>query len=83
MYPPMLEQAESEGHKAKRMFGYAVKAEEVHAGLYTRALEAAKQGKDLAETEFYLCPVCGHIEIGRPSDPCPICGTKAEKFTQV
>jgi rubrerythrin len=83
MYPPMLEQAESEGHKAKRMFGYAVKAEEVHAGLYTRALEAAKQGKDLAETEFYLCPVCGHIEIGRPSDPCPICGTKAEKFTQI
>jgi rubrerythrin len=61
MYPPMLQQAESDGHKAKRMFGYAVKAEEVHARLYEQALEAVKQGKDLEHTEFYLCPVCGHI----------------------
>ena len=39
MYPPMLEIAEAEGHKAKRMFKYAVAAEEVHANLYTAALE--------------------------------------------
>src|SRR5512143_3158542 len=47
MYPPMLSQAEADGHKAKRMFGYAVQAEEVHARLYSMALEAAAQGKDL------------------------------------
>ncbi|MBW1881863.1 MAG: rubrerythrin family protein [Deltaproteobacteria bacterium] len=83
MYPPMLEQAEADGHKAKRMFGYAVKAEEVHATLYKMALEAAKQGKDLTETSFYLCPVCGHIELGAPPEKCPICGVKGEKFLQV
>ena len=83
MYPPMLEQADSEGHKAKRMFTFAVKAEEVHAGLYKQALEAAKHGKDLTETGFYLCPVCGHIELGQPPANCPICGTRAEKFKQV
>jgi rubrerythrin len=65
------------------MFGYAVKAEEVHARLYTMALEAVKAGKDLTDTDFYLCPVCGHIEIGKPADPCMICGTKADKFVQV
>jgi len=80
MYPPMLKQAETDGHKAKRMFGYAVKAEEVHAKLYSKALEAVKQGKDLTNVEFYLCPVCGYIEIGKPKDACPVCGTKAEKF---
>lgn len=83
MYPPMLAQAEAEGSKAKRMFGYAVKAEEVHAKLYALALEAARQGKDMEETQFYLCPVCGHIEMGRPPESCPICGVKAEKFVQV
>jgi len=83
MYPPMLEQAEADNHKAKRMFGYAVKAEEVHANLYKMALEAAESGKDLTETDFYLCPVCGHIEIGKPTDACPICGTKAAKFIKV
>ena len=83
MYPPMLQQAIADDHRAKRMFGYAVKAEAVHARLYQMALEAVAQGKDLSEAKFYLCPVCGHIELGTPPASCPICGAKAEKFTQV
>lgn len=83
MYPPMLAQAEADGHKARRMFGYAVQAEEAHARLYTLALEAAQQGKDLTETEFYLCPVCGRIELGKPTEACPTCGTKPDKFVLV
>jgi rubrerythrin len=82
MYPPMLQQAEVENHKAKRMFGYAVKAEEVHARLYKLAVDAAKEGRDLSVTEFYLCPVCGYIEFGKAPDTCPICGTKGSKFVQ-
>ena len=82
MYPPMLKQAEADEHKAKRMFGYAVEAEAVHAKLYKLALEAVQQGKDL-EVDFYLCPVCGYIEFGKPTNPCPICGTKPDKFVQV
>lgn len=83
MYPPMVEQATVDAHKAKRMFGYALDAEEVHAKLYTLALEAVKQGKDLTEVEFYLCPVCGNIEIGKPTEACKVCGSKADKFVLV
>lgn len=83
MYPPMLDQADADGHKARRMFALAVKAEEVHANLYKKALEAAKAGRDLEETEFYLCPYCGHIEFGRPPEACPICGAKAAAYIQV
>lgn len=83
MYPPMVKQAELEGHKAKRMFDYAQKVEEVHARLYRMALEAAKKGEDLKDAEFYLCPVCGHIEIGKPKEPCFVCGVKPEKFVLV
>jgi rubrerythrin len=83
MYPPMLQRAIAVGHKAKRMFGYAVEAEAVHAKLYALALEAVQQGRDLAETKFYLCPICGHIEFGEPPEACPICGTKASRFVQV
>ena len=68
MYPPMFAQAEAEGHKSKRMFGYALEAEAVHAKLYQLALEAVQQGKDLTEVDFYLCPVCN---------------TKPEKFVLV
>jgi len=80
MYPPMLKQAEADGHKAKRMFKYAVDAEAVHARLYQLAREAVSNGKDLEVNDFYLCPVCGFIELGSPPEKCPICNLKAEKF---
>ena len=83
MYPPMVAQAQAENHKGKRMFNFALKAEAVHAELYKKALEAVSQGKDLAETNFYLCPVCGHIELVNPPANCPICGVKGEMFVQV
>jgi rubrerythrin len=83
MYPPMLDQAVQEDHKAQRMFKYAISAEDVHAQLYKLALDAAEQGKDLDETDFYLCPVCGHIEFGKPVENCPICGALASKYVQV
>lgn len=79
MYPPMLEQAEAEGHRAKAMFKWAIEAEKVHADLYTRALEAVKAGKDL-DVEVYLCPNCGHIEFGKPSNKCPICQAPPERY---
>ncbi|RPI24300.1 MAG: rubrerythrin family protein [Acidobacteria bacterium] len=82
MYPPMVTQAENENHKAKRILGYAVKAEAVHACLYQKALEAVASGKDLGDNEFYLCPVCGHIEFGKPPEECPICGAKGSKFVK-
>lgn len=81
MYPPMLSKAEEEGHGAKRMFKYAVEAEAVHAELYAKALEAVKAGKDL-DVDFYLCPVCGYIEFGQPTEACPVCKTKPEKFVK-
>lgn len=83
MYPPMYEQAKAEDHKAKRMFGYALEAEKVHAALYEEALKAVNEGRDLEDVTIYLCPICGHIELKEPTSACPICGVKAEKYVQV
>lgn len=83
MYPPMTKQAEAENHSAKRMFKFAEEAEKVHAELYIKALEAAKNGKDLDVSDFYLCPVCGYIELGKAPEKCPICGAFAKAFEQL
>ena len=83
VYPPMLKQAEIDGHKARRMFGYALDAEAAHARLYQMAWDAVEQENDLAETDFYLCPICGYIELGKPKDACSICGTTPDKFVEV
>lgn len=83
MYPPMVELAQSEGHKAKTMFKFAVDAEEVHARIYSKALEAVKNGTDMDVSDFYLCPVCGYIELGKVPEKCPVCGALGKVFHQV
>jgi rubrerythrin len=83
MYPPMVEKAKEDGHKAKTMFTFAVKAEAVHAKLYKLAIEAAKAGKDLDVKDFYLCPICGHVEFGTPPEKCPVCGAKQSAYVTV
>ena len=80
MYPPMVEQAEAEGHKARRPLGWALEAEKVHADLFAKAIETVKEGKDLEGAEVFLCPVCGHLELGEPKERCPICGLPPEKY---
>jgi rubrerythrin len=83
MYPPMVEQAAAEGHKAKKMLDFANRAEKVHAGLFRQALEALRAGKDLSKMEVYLCPFCGDVEFGVPPERCPICGAPGAKFQKV
>jgi rubrerythrin len=83
MYPPMVEQAKAEGHKAKVLLDFANRAEKVHAGLFQQALEALRGGKDLSQMEVYLCPVCGDLEFGAPPERCPICGAPASRFQKV
>ena len=84
MYPEFLVQAKAEGNAAAiKSFEYAMAAEKVHYGLYARALELVKQGKDLENAVIYLCPVCGNVEIGVLPDKCPICGVPSSKFLEV
>jgi rubrerythrin len=83
MYPPMLALAKEDGHRAKTMFKFAVDAEEVHAIIYKKALEAVKNGVDMDVTDFHLCPICGYIELGTVPEKCPVCGAKGKVFVQV
>jgi rubrerythrin len=83
MYPPMLEQAQKEGHRAKVVMGFALAAEKVHARLYQQALDAVKAGKDLSKMEIYLCPFCGYLELGEAPAKCPICGAPGAKLQKM
>jgi rubrerythrin len=83
MYPPMVEQAEQEGHKGKTMLKWAGAVEKVHADLYKQALQALQAGKDLGSMEIYLCPVCGNLELGTRPEKCSVCGLPGAKFQAV
>jgi rubrerythrin len=48
MYPKMIEEAKEEGNKAaERSFNYANAVEEVHAGLYQKALDSLDSPEDV------------------------------------
>jgi rubrerythrin len=83
MYPPMVEQAVRENHKARHMLSFANAAEKVHAGLFAQALAALESGADLSTMDVYLCPVCGDVEFGTPPERCPLCGAPGSKFKKV
>jgi rubrerythrin len=81
MYPAMIEAAKEEGDKsAERSFFYANKVEEVHAGLYQKALDNLDS---LEEVDYYVCSVCGYTCEKEPPDQCPVCGSKAKAFFSV
>ncbi len=81
MYPPMIANAEKEGHKAAvRTFTYANEVEKVHAELYQKALDNIETPQSV---DYYVCSVCGHTCENEAPETCPVCGSKAKAFSKV
>ena len=81
MYPQMIKDAEEEENNgAVRSFKYANEVEKIHAGLYGKALENLGSN---AETDYYVCDVCGNTVEGEAPDACPVCGAKKPAFKKI
>ncbi len=81
MYPEMIEAAQAEGNKAaERSFSYANEVEEVHAGLYKKALENLESPQ---EVDYFVCSVCGYTCESEPPEVCPVCKSKSKAFFKV
>ena len=84
MYPKYLSIAKQEGnHKAAWSFDVANKVEQVHAGLFSRAVEALRNNKELQKIDYYVCSVCGNTVEGLAPVKCPICGAQKTEFLKV
>jgi len=84
MYPEYLKVAQQEISKqAAWTFDVANQVEQIHANLYSKALEALKSGKALSETDYYVCSVCGNTVESNPPEKCPICGAPKSKFSKI
>ncbi len=81
MYPRMIAEAEAEGQQAAlRNFKFANAVEQVHAGLYQKALDSLGRN---AAVDYYVCQVCGHTLEGEPTGPCPICNAAKSAFKKI
>ncbi len=81
MYPEFLVEAKQENAKqAAWSFDVANKVEQIHAGLFQKAMDAMKNKKEREKVDYYVCSVCGNTVEGSPPEKCPICGSPREKF---
>jgi len=81
MYPEYISAAKKEGNKqAAWSFDVANQVEQIHAKLFTKAIDALDNKKPLEQIDYYVCGVCGNTIEGAPSDKCPICSAPREKF---
>jgi rubrerythrin len=81
MYPEFLAEANKENAKqAAWSFDVANRVEQIHAGLFQKAIDAMKNKKELEKVDYYVCSVCGNTVEGSPPEKCPICGSPREKF---
>ena len=84
MYPDFIADAKKEGNKkAEVSFDYANRVEQIHAGLYQKALDALKNKQQPIKAEYWVCPVCGNTFEGSAPDACPICATPKTKFMPI
>ena len=82
MYPAMIEAAQNESNKAaERSFSYANAVEEVHAGLYQKALDNLDNPGDV--NYYYVCSVCGYTCENEAPDTCPVCKARSKAFMKV
>ncbi|MFW6113945.1 MAG: rubrerythrin family protein [Actinomycetota bacterium] len=81
MYPRMMEEAKEEGKDdAYQSFAYANTVEEIHAGLYKKALENLGENE---KVDYYVCQYCGNTVEGDPPEKCPVCGAPRKMFKKI
>lgn len=84
MYPEYIEVAKRERNKqAEWSFDVANKVEQIHAGLFKRAMKALKDDEELQEVDYYVCKVCGNTVERAAPERCPICGAPRAQFIKV
>jgi rubrerythrin len=81
MYPRMIEEAKADGEDAAyQSFANANAVEEIHAGLYQKALDNLGSNEEVG---YYVCQVCGNTVEGEAPERCPICGAPKKMFKKI
>jgi rubrerythrin len=81
MYPDFITEAQEEKNDmAVWTFDVANKVEEIHAGLYEKALENLG---DNVEVTYFVCNFCGNTVEKDAPDICSVCGAPKKEFTQI
>ena len=77
----MISEAKAEAEKvAERSFILANEVEQIHAGLYKKALDNLD---NFPVKDYYVCSVCGYTIADEAPEKCPVCGALKKAFNKV
>jgi rubrerythrin len=80
-YPPMVQDAvKDDALEARHSLEYGMSIGPIIAKLINQAMSSPDAGEEGA---YYVCPLCGNIEFGKPPAKCPFCGVDATDFAEV
>jgi rubrerythrin len=80
-YPPMVQDAvKDDALEARHSLEYGMSIGPIIAKLISKAIGSPDADEGGA---YYVCPICGNIEYGKPPAKCPFCGVDAKDFTAV
>ncbi|MGD8847301.1 MAG: rubrerythrin family protein [Desulfobacteraceae bacterium] len=80
-YPPMVQDAvRDDAINARHSLEYGMSIGPIIAKLINKAIGNPDADESGA---YYVCPVCGNIEYGKPPAKCPFCGVDAKDFKEV
>ncbi len=81
MYPRYLGRAKKDGNQqAAWSFDVANKVEQIHASLFSKAIETLKTGEKPASVDYFVCSVCGNTVEDEAPEKCSVCGSPKAKF---
>jgi rubrerythrin len=80
-YPPMVQDAvKDDAIDARHSLEYGMSIGPIIAKLISKAIGSPDADESGA---YYVCPICGNIEYGKPPSKCPFCGVDAKDFEEV
>ena len=79
--PAMVQDAKEEGAlEARHSLEYAMSIGPIITKLISKAMGNLNLNED---GSYFVCPVCGNIEYGKPPNKCPFCGVDSSRFVEI
>lgn len=84
MYPGFITDAQADGEKLAEIGFYgANEVEKIHQKEFIAAFSQIETGSDVAEQKYFVCQICGKLELGEAPEVCSICKAPKASFNEI
>ncbi|NTW26765.1 MAG: rubrerythrin family protein [Candidatus Moranbacteria bacterium] len=84
MYPGFIADAQADGEKVAEIGFYgANEVEKIHQKEFIAAFGQIENGIDIEGQKYFVCQICGKLELGEAPEFCSICKAPKASFNEI